>query len=67
MNTDIIEGKWKQVSGRVQEQWGKLTNDDVQQIDGKAERLEGKLQETYGMTKEQARQAVEDLRAEFNT
>jgi len=54
MNNDIFEGKWKQMSGKVHEQWGKLTDDDVEQINGKRERLEGLLQERYGYAKDEA-------------
>ncbi len=58
MNSDIIEGKWKQLSGAAQEQWGKLTNDDLDQIDGKADQLVGKLQERYGKSREEAEREV---------
>ena len=37
MNTDVIKGKWKQLSGTMKEKWGKLTDDDVQAADGHAE------------------------------
>ncbi len=54
MNEDILEGKWKQVKGSVKEWWGKLTDDDVERIDGKFDSLVGKIQERYGYTREQA-------------
>ena len=54
MNWDIIEGNWKQFKGKVHEQWGKLTNDDLDQVEGNMEQLSGKLQEKYGKTKEEA-------------
>jgi uncharacterized protein YjbJ (UPF0337 family) len=60
MNSDQIEGKWKQLKGRAQEKWGKLTDDDLDVIEGNSEQLEGKLQERYGYTKEEARRAVEE-------
>lgn len=60
MNRDIIEGNWKQLKGKLKEQWGKLTDDDISQIDGKREQLEGKIQERYGYTKDQARKSVDD-------
>ena len=41
MNTDIIKGNWKEIKGKVKQQWGKLTDDDLQQIDGKREELVG--------------------------
>jgi uncharacterized protein YjbJ (UPF0337 family) len=61
MNWDIIEGKWKQFSGEVQTQWGKLTNDDLDVIAGNKEKLAGKLQERYGWSKEEARRADREV------
>lgn len=61
MNSDVIKGKWKQLSGRIQERWGNLTNDDLDVVEGHSEYLEGKLQERYGWTKEQAQQEVRDF------
>jgi len=60
MNRDQIEGKWKQLKGKAQEKWGKLTDDDLDVIEGNRDQLEGKLQERYGYTKEEARRAVDD-------
>ena len=51
MNTDIVEGKWKQMRGQVKEWWGKLTDDDFDVIAGKKDKLIGKLQEKYGWAK----------------
>lgn len=59
MNWDRIEGNWKQLKGRVMEQWGKLTDDDFDVIAGKRDQLVGKIQETYGITKEEAETQVE--------
>jgi uncharacterized protein YjbJ (UPF0337 family) len=58
MNSDTLEGQWKQLKGHVRKQWGKLTDDDVDQVKGDAEVLAGKLQERYGRTREQAREEV---------
>ena len=55
MNEDTLKGQWKQVKGRVREQWGKLTNDDVDQIGGQTEQLVGKVQERYGIARDEAR------------
>jgi uncharacterized protein YjbJ (UPF0337 family) len=55
MNSDIAEGKWKQLSGSLKAQWGKLTDDDLQEIDGNLEKFQGKMQEKYGMGKEEAK------------
>ncbi len=60
MNTDVLQGKWTQLKGQVRKQWGKLTDDDVDQVQGNAEILQGRIQERYGRTKEQAKQEVDD-------
>lgn len=54
MNRDIIEGKWSQVKGSVQKQWGALTDDDLDQIEGNREKLLGKIQEAYGRSRDAA-------------
>jgi uncharacterized protein YjbJ (UPF0337 family) len=56
MNQDVLKGKWMQLKGEVRTQWGKLTNDDVDQIEGNAEKLVGKLQERYGYARERAQE-----------
>ncbi|HZK26325.1 MAG TPA: CsbD family protein [Thermoclostridium sp.] len=60
MNKDIMKGKWEQLKGGVQKQWGKLTDDDLDVIEGDAKILVGKIQERYGITKEEAEKQVED-------
>ncbi len=62
MNTDILEGKWKQLKGQIKTRWGKLTDDDLDVAEGHSQYLAGKLQERYGLTKEKAEEEV----AEFN-
>jgi len=59
MNWDRIEGNWKQFKGRVQQQWGKLTDDDVAEINGKRVELVGKVQSRYGYAREKAEAEVE--------
>ena len=54
MNSDEMEGKWKQLKGAVREKWGKLTDDDLTAIAGKRDQFLGKLQERYGMSRDQA-------------
>ena len=61
MNMDRIEGNWKQISGKLKEKWGQLTDDDLTQIDGRREQLEGKIQERYGAGKDQVRKDVDDF------
>jgi uncharacterized protein YjbJ (UPF0337 family) len=60
MNSDQLEGKWKQLKGTVKQKWGKLTDDDLDVIAGKREELEGKIQERYGITREEAAKQVRD-------
>ena len=60
MNEDVFKGQWTQFKGRVREQWGKLTNDDVDRIEGKSEQLIGRLQERYGWAREQAEREVDN-------
>jgi uncharacterized protein YjbJ (UPF0337 family) len=52
MNADILKGKWKEIKGEAKQKWGKLTDDDLTQIDGKEEQLLGLLQKRYGYAKE---------------
>lgn len=60
MNKDSLKGKWEQLKGGVQKQWGKLTDDDLDVIEGDAKILAGKIQERYGITKEEAEKQVEE-------
>jgi len=61
MNRDILEGKWKQLRGRVKETWGKLTDDDLDRVDGRMDRLAGLLQAKYGYAREKAEEEVTRL------
>jgi uncharacterized protein YjbJ (UPF0337 family) len=54
MNWDRMEGNCKQVKGKVKEQWGKITDDDIDRIAGKRDQLVGKLQNSYGIGKDEA-------------
>jgi uncharacterized protein YjbJ (UPF0337 family) len=54
MNEDTLKGQWTQVKGLIREQWGKLTNDDLDLIQGRSEQLIGKLQERYGIARDEA-------------
>ncbi|AMH12867.1 MULTISPECIES: CsbD family protein [Citrobacter] len=60
MNKDEVSGNWKQFKGKVKEQWGKLTDDDMTVIEGKRDQLVGKVQERYGYAKDQAEKEVKD-------
>ena len=58
MNWDIVEGNWKHFKGKVKEQWGKLTDDNLDVIAGKRDGLAGKIQEAYGVTKDEAESQI---------
>ena len=60
MNWDVVEGKWKQLKGDVKRQWGKLTDDDLDVIEGNRDKLVGKIQESYGIGKDDADRQVND-------
>jgi uncharacterized protein YjbJ (UPF0337 family) len=60
MDWNRIEGNWKQFKGAAKEKWGKLTDDDLNVIEGRREQLEGKLQQRYGFAKDQIHKDVDD-------
>jgi uncharacterized protein YjbJ (UPF0337 family) len=60
MNSDVLKGKWKQLSGSAKAKWSELTDVDLDAISGEADKLTGKLQEKYGYTKAEARRQVDD-------
>ena len=66
MNWDQVEGKWKQLKGRVRQRWGKLTDDDFDVIKGHRDTLAGKLQERYGVAKNEAEKQIRDFEAELD-
>jgi uncharacterized protein YjbJ (UPF0337 family) len=61
MNRDIIEGNWKQVKGRIKSRWGRLTDDDLDQIEGDYEMLCGRIQKAYGLSRKEAEQKLKEL------
>jgi uncharacterized protein YjbJ (UPF0337 family) len=65
MNQDIFKGNWKQLKGKIQEQWGKLTDDDLDVAEGKRDQFLGRLQEKYGMAKEEAERQLRDFEDRF--
>ena len=66
MNWDQISGKWKQAKGQVKQQWGKLTDDELDVIAGQRDQLVGKVQERYGIAKEEAEKQVHDFERACN-
>ena len=61
MNTNTLSGNWKQLKGKAREQWGKLTDDQLDVINGRRDQLVGKVQEAYGKSREQAEREVDEF------
>ena len=61
MNRDVMEGNWTEFKGKVQQQWGKLTNDDLDQIEGRRKELVGRIQKRYGYAMDKAEKEVDDF------
>ncbi len=61
MNEDRIKGQWKQLKGTLKEEWGKLTDDDIQVAEGNSQYLAGKIQERYGIAKDEAERKVDEF------
>jgi uncharacterized protein YjbJ (UPF0337 family) len=66
MNQDTISGQWKQISGQIKKQWGKLTDDDMKVVEGNAEKLAGRVQERYGIARDEAEQQVRKFEEDLN-
>jgi uncharacterized protein YjbJ (UPF0337 family) len=60
-----VQGNWKQLSGGVRHEWGKLTHNDVEQVKGDVETLAGKIEERYGVTKAEAKKQIEMWAGKF--
>jgi uncharacterized protein YjbJ (UPF0337 family) len=61
MNEDVLKGKWLQLKGQIKQQWGKLTDDDLDQVDGQKDQLIGKIQERYGIARDEASRQLDAL------
>jgi uncharacterized protein YjbJ (UPF0337 family) len=66
MNTDRTEGTWRQVRGKIKEQWGKLTDDEIDQLEGRSDQLAGKIQQKYGLARDEAERQARDFRTRNN-
>lgn len=62
MNEDRLEGNWKQIKGEVKEQWGKLTDDELDQMEGRTQQLVGAIQKHYGKSRDEAEREVQEWR-----
>ena len=61
MDWDRLKGNWKQARGRVREQWGKLTDDDLDTVAGQRDQLVGRIQERYGLAKDEVNRQLDAL------
>lgn len=61
MNNDVLAGNWKQFHGKMLEQWGKLTKDDLDVAAGRRDQIVGKLQERYGVAKDEAERQIKEF------
>jgi uncharacterized protein YjbJ (UPF0337 family) len=66
MNRDIARGNFNQIKGKLKQQWGKLTDDEIDQMEGNADVLVGKLQERYGWNREEAERQAREFRTQNN-
>ena len=66
MNADILKGQWKQIKGTVKAKWGKLTDDDIELIEGRRDQLVGRVQERYGIAKDDAERQITDFEKELS-
>jgi uncharacterized protein YjbJ (UPF0337 family) len=67
MNNDTIAGQWKQLTGKLKAQWGKLTDDDLKQAEGSTEYLTGRLQERYGIARDEAHKQIKDFQKSLDS
>lgn len=61
MNKDIVKGNWKEIKGKLKNQWGKLTDNEISQMEGTYEELQGVLQKNYGYQKEQVKKEIDSF------
>jgi len=64
MNKDQIEGSWKQLKGKVKEKWGQLTDDELDEYEGKAEQLAGLIQQRTGEAREKVQRQLDEWSAQ---
>lgn len=61
MNKDTMEGNWTEMKGKVKQKWGKLTDDKLDQVNGKRDQLAGEIQQAYGISRDEADKQVKDF------
>lgn len=65
MNSNILKGNWEQVKGHVQRQWGELTSDEIDQINGDRKILAGKIQEKYGRAQDEVEREIDEFESTY--
>jgi len=60
MNSDQLNGNWQVVKGKIQKQWGRLTSDDLDVIEGNRKEIIGRIQARYGYAKDRAEREVDE-------
>ena len=66
-NQDILQGKWSELKGQVQQQWGKLTDDDLTRLSGNTEELTWVLRQRYGYGQAQAEIEIDNWVSHHDT
>jgi len=66
MNKDTLSGDWKNLKGKIKEKWGKLTDDDIDVIEGRRDQLTGAIQKRYGLAKDKANQEIDEFKKSCN-
>lgn len=66
MNADIFQGKWEEIKGHIKQAWGKLTDDDLEVIQGNQQEIYGKLQKYYGYTKDEAEKEIKNFKKRYH-
>lgn len=61
INADVVQGKWKEISGKLTQYWGEITNDEILKMKGSREELEGILQKKYGYNKERTKNEIDNF------
>jgi uncharacterized protein YjbJ (UPF0337 family) len=67
MNWDQIAGNWKQMKGQIREQWGELTDDELEAVRGRRDQFEGLLQRKFGMAKEEVKRQIDEFQLKCHT
>ena len=64
MNKDQVEGAWRQLKGKVKEKWGQLTDDELDEYEGKTEQLAGLIQQRTGEARETVQEQLDEWSAQ---